>query len=136
MSNKQVLVAAGVIFNPKGELLIAKRSNHQHQGGLWEFPGGKIETGETAQHALARELFEEVGISVSASEPLIRIAHDYADKSVVLDVWVITAFEGTAQGKEGQEVRWIDPQEMDQFDFPAANASIVSAIKQRLAEQA
>ena len=124
---KQVAVAAGVIKNTKGEVLIAKRADDQHQGGLWEFPGGKIEPNESAQQALARELNEELGIEVSASHPLIRIHHQYTDKSVLLDVWVVTHFTGEARGLEGQPIQWVAPAKLTEFDFPAANAPIVAA---------
>ena len=124
---KQIAVAAGVIYNSDGKILIAKRADNQHQGGLWEFPGGKIEAGETAEAALKRELREELAIEVSAAEPLIRIHHHYPDKSVLLDVWRVTAFTGEARGVEGQPLQWVSPQELDNFDFPAANVPIVDA---------
>jgi len=128
---KIVEVAAGVIYNPEGEILIAKRADNQHQGGLWEFPGGKIEQGESAQQALARELYEELAIEVSASEPLVRIAHDYTDKSVVLDVWCVTAFTGEARGVEGQPLAWVSVDRLSDYDFPAANEPIIAAVLKR-----
>lgn len=124
---KQVAVAAGVIQNAKGEILIAKRADDQHQGGLWEFPGGKIEAAETAQQALARELHEELGIQVTASHPLIRIHHQYTDKAVLLDVWMVTGFKGEAKGVEGQPIKWVSVDALSDFDFPAANTPIVAA---------
>lgn len=124
---KQIAVAAGVIHNPKGEILIAKRAADQHQGGLWEFPGGKIEPGETAQTALSRELHEELAIDVTSSEPLIRIHHNYTDKSVLLDVWRVTAFDGEAKGVEGQPLKWVGPDELSNYEFPAANRPILAA---------
>jgi 8-oxo-dGTP diphosphatase len=128
---KIVEVAAGVIYNPEGEILIAKRADNQHQGGLWEFPGGKIEQGESAQQALARELYEELAIKVSASEPLVRIAHDYTDKSVVLDVWCVTAFSGEARGVEGQPLAWVSVDQLTDYEFPAANEPIIAAVLER-----
>lgn len=128
---KRVEVAAGVIYNPQGQILIAKRAVNQHQGGLWEFPGGKIEAAESAQQALARELHEELAIDVTASEPLIRIEHEYSDKSVVLDVWCVTAFNGEARGVEGQPLEWVLPSELQNYDFPAANEPIIEAVLQR-----
>ena len=128
---KRVEVAAGVIYNPQGQILIAKRAVNQHQGGLWEFPGGKIEAGESAQQALARELHEELAIEVLASEPLVRIAHDYTDKSVVLDVWCVTAFSGEARGIEGQPLAWVSVDQLTDYDFPAANEPIIAAVLER-----
>lgn len=128
---KRVEVAAGVIYNPQGQILIAKRAVNQHQGGLWEFPGGKIEAAESAQQALARELHEELAIDVTASEPLIRIEHEYSDKAVVLDVWCVTAFNGVARGVEGQPLEWVLPSELKNYDFPAANEPIIEAVLKR-----
>ena len=132
---KQVLVAAAAILNSKGELLIAKRPDDKHQGGLWEFPGGKVEAGEEILTALDRELYEELGIKTLAAKPLIKVSHDYSDKSVVLDVWVVTEFSGKAEGLEGQEVRWIAPSDIGSFTFPDANQPIVEAFKNYLGGQ-
>lgn len=120
---------AGVIVDPDGRILIAKRSDSAHQGGLWEFPGGKLETGEERVTALRRELQEELGISVIDAHPLIDIRHDYADKSIRLDVWKVTRFSGEAYGAEGQPVRWVESHELADFDFPAANRPIVTAAR-------
>ena len=108
-------------------MLIAKRPEHKHQGGLWEFPGGKLETDEPVEEALKRELHEELGIEIQQAHPLVRIHHDYPDKSVLLDVWKVTAFSGEAHGKEGQPVEWVKSEELDQFDFPEANKPIIKA---------
>lgn len=124
---KVVHVAAGVIRNSSGQILIAKRPDDTHQGGLWEFPGGKLEPGESVQSALIRELQEELGINSTELSPLIQIRHDYPDKSVLLDVWNVTAFDGDAQGREGQPVKWVAPRELDDYQFPAANTPIVMA---------
>lgn len=121
-------VAVGVIYDTGGKILIAKRPDSAHQGGLWEFPGGKVESGETVQQALTRELREELSINVLASEPLIQIRHHYSDKSVLLDVHRITSFSGSACGNEGQPIQWVDARQLEQFEFPAANRPIISAI--------
>ena len=120
-------VAAGVIKDAKGQILIARRPDHAHQGGLWEFPGGKLENGESAPQALARELQEELGIDVEHCEPLIQIRHDYPDKSVLLDVWVVDLFRREPHGREGQPVRWVAPADLHNYQFPAANVPIVTA---------
>lgn len=125
---KLVHVAVGVIVNADGKILIAKRPLSAHQGGLWEFPGGKVDAGETIEQALVRELREELAIDVLASQPLIQIRHHYPDKSVLLDVRKITQFLGTPIGNEGQPIQWVDAKELNKFEFPAANRPIISAI--------
>lgn len=125
---KLVHVAVGVIVNADGKILIAKRRLNAHQGGLWEFPGGKVDAGETIEQALVRELREELAIEVLASQPLIQIRHHYPDKSVLLDVHKITQFVGNPVGNEGQPVQWVDANELQDFEFPAANRPIISAI--------
>lgn len=125
---KLVHVAVGVIVNNDGKILIAKRPLSAHQGGLWEFPGGKVESGENIQQALTRELREELAIDVLASEPLIQIRHHYFDKSVLLDVHKIIQFTGEPRGNEGQPIQWVDAQALKDFEFPAANRPIIAAI--------
>ena len=122
-----VHVAVGVILKQK-QVLLAKRAQHQHQGGLWEFPGGKVEAGEHVTAALNRELKEELAINATQMQPLIQIRHDYGDKVVLLDVWTVTAFEGEPSGQEGQPLVWADLNQLIHYDFPAANQPIVSAI--------
>ena len=122
-------VAAAVIYNELGQILIAKRPDDKHQGGKWEFPGGKLDTGETAKQALKRELDEELGIQIIDSQPLISIQHDYGDKSVLLDVFSVTLFSGKAYGKEGQLVQWVGVDELPQYNFPDANIPIITAIR-------
>ena len=95
---KRVHVAAAVIRGADGRVLIAKRPQDKHQGGLWEFPGGKVEEGEAVERALARELEEELGIRVEAARPLIQVQHDYPDKQVLLDVWEVSSFTGEPHG--------------------------------------
>lgn len=120
-------VAVGVTVQ-NATVLIAKRLQHLHQGGLWEFPGGKVEPGESVYQALCRELNEELGIAVEAAEPLIEIRHDYPDRSVLLDVWQVTAFTGQPEGRQGQEFRWISLAELRNYRFPEANAPIIGAL--------
>jgi len=131
---KLIHVAAAVIRDRSGQILIARRPDDKHQGGLWEFPGGKVEPDEPVATALARELQEELGIQVTAARPLIRIPHHYPDKSVLLDVWLVDGFDGEAHGAEGQPVRWVMPGALDDYSFPAANAPILAAarLSQRL----
>lgn len=124
---KRVHVAAAVIRGADNRILIARRADTQHQGGLWEFPGGKVEAGETAQQALARELREELGIEVVLARPLIKVQHDYADKHVLLDVWEVSEFTGSVHGAEGQPLAWVRARDLPSYEFPAANRPIVAA---------
>src|SRR5690554_771201 len=124
---RRIHVIAAVIRDAQERILIAKRPEHVHQGGLWEFPGGKLEPDEGRLDGLVRELREELGITVTEARPMLDIRHDYPDKSVRLDVWLVTGFDGEAHGAEGQPVRWVAAAELDDYAFPAANAPIVQA---------
>ncbi|QBF28345.1 Nudix family hydrolase [Pseudomonas tructae] len=126
---KRVHVAAAVIRGSDGRVLIARRADKQHQGGLWEFPGGKVEDGEAIEAALGRELQEELGIVVTAARPLIKVKHDYPDKQVLLDVWEVNGFTGEPHGAEGQPLAWVSARELPQYEFPAANQPIVAAAR-------
>ncbi|WP_236233565.1 Nudix family hydrolase, partial [Pseudomonas tohonis] len=126
---KRVHVAAAVIRGADGRVLIARRPDDKHQGGLWEFPGGKVEEGEAVQAALSRELEEELGIRVSAARPLIQVHHDYPDKQVLLDVWEVTAFDGEPHGAEGQPLVWVESRDLSDYAFPAANQPIIAAAR-------
>ena len=121
-------VVVGVLVNGQREVLVAKRGRHLHQGGLWEFPGGKVEENEMPREALVRELREEVGVSVIDAEPFLQIHHDYGDKQVFLDVWLATRFSGDAHGREGQPVRWVDLDKLKSYSFPQANAAIIKKL--------
>lgn len=122
-------VAVGVIVNADREILIARRHAHQHQGDLWEFPGGKREADESRLGALKRELHEEVGLQVLDARDLVQIEHDYPDRKVTLDVWLVEQFTGDVHGREGQLIKWCPLAELAQHDFPAANGPIVAAIQ-------
>lgn len=120
-------VAVGVIRDGDGNILLTQRAKHAHQGGLWEFPGGKLEANETVTQALRRELQEEVGITVRNAKPLIKINHHYPDLRVLLDVWQVTDFSGVAEACEGQAMRWVAPRQLSDYAFPAANVPIITA---------
>lgn len=126
---KRVHVVAAVIRGNDGRILIAKRADEQHQGGLWEFPGGKVESDEAVEAALARELSEELGIVPTAAQPLIQIMHDYPDKQILLDVWNVSAFQGEPHGAEGQPLMWVTNRQLLEYQFPAANKPIVAAAR-------
>ena len=127
--SKQVHVAVGVIYRDR-EFFLTKRAVNVHQGGKWEFPGGKVESGETVAQALARELKEEVAIDVLACQPLIVIEHDYGDKKVMLDVFLVDNFAGEPNALEGQEQAWFSLTDLTVLDFPEANKAIVSKLQQ------
>ncbi|RDH87985.1 MAG: Nudix family hydrolase [endosymbiont of Seepiophila jonesi] len=122
-------VAAAAIEDDQGRILIARRLEHVHQGGLWEFPGGKLEAGESPLQALERELLEELDVRPLRSEPLIRITHHYENRSVLLDVHRVSAIAGTPRGVEGQPLRWCSPQEMRPEVFPAADRPVITALQ-------
>jgi len=129
-TRKQIEVAAGGIRDDaRGRVLVAKRPEGVHQGGLWEFPGGKLETGETVPEALKRELWEEIGITVHTSTPLITLEHAYPDRTVRLHVREVRHYSGEPRGVEGQPVLWVAPEELDQYSFPAANDPIRTAVQ-------
>lgn len=130
-----VHVAVAVIVQ-NGRVLISKRADHVHQGGLWEFPGGKVEPGEKTQAALHREIQEELGLNIKVSRPLIKLVHHYSDKSVFLEIRLITEFDGQEYafydeqlGREGQVVKWVKLEQLDNYQFPVANKAIVNAIR-------
>ena len=132
MTAKIVNVAVGVI-KKNNAIFICKRANEQHQGGLWEFPGGKVEANESVFAALKRELIEEVGITIHSSSQLMVIEHDYGDKCVRLDIHVVSNFSGQAHGAEGQPSEWVNISELTNYDFPAANAEIIEKLQSRYA---
>ena len=122
-------VMVGAISDPTGRVLVTKRPDHVHQGGLWEFPGGKLEPGESPELGLARELAEELGIEVHDSHPLIRIRHQYGDRHVLLDVRRVRSYAGVPKGLEGQPLAWQRPEAMDPACFPAADRPIITALR-------
>ena len=133
---KQVHVAVAVAVVNE-DILIARRPDDKHQGGLWEFPGGKVEPGETTAEALVRELDEEVALPVATEHmsPLMEIPFNYPDRSVLLEVlWVDVPMNNAllAHGAEGQEVRWVHYSKLADFQFPEANGPILDAVTARL----
>lgn len=124
-------VVVGIVTGADGTVLITRRPDDVHQGGLWEFPGGKVEHGESTIEALGRELHEELGIMLRAAEPLLQVDHAYPDRRVLLDVWRVTDFQGEPHGREGQPLVWVSLDEIERFAFPAADAPIVAALRAR-----
>jgi len=108
--------------------LVSLRQKHQSYPNYWEFPGGKVENGETLQKALTREFSEEVGIDVTSWQPLIQIPWEYEHDSVLINIFVADKFKGDAVGKEGQKVKWISLDKLAGYKFPEANRGIVQAL--------
>ncbi len=126
---KQVHVAVATIVDQNKNVLLAFRKSDQHQGNLWEFPGGKVEVGESVFDALRREIAEEVGLSILSATPLLQVKHNYNDKTVLLDVWYVDSYEGSAKGMEDQKIDWCAISELHFREFPEANKAIVSALQ-------
>ncbi len=127
-ANQPLQVAVGIVKDAQQRVLVACRPKHVHQGGLWEFPGGKIHAHETVAQALNRELREELGIEVQSSTPLITIRHAYPDLVVQLHVHTVNTYAGEATGCEGQAIQWISASELRNLTFPAANLPIINAV--------
>ena len=127
--SRVIEVAAAALTDASGSVLLARRAPDSHQGGLWEFPGGKIESGETLGQCLRRELAEELGVRVLHHRPLIRLRHDYGDRTVILHVHRVIRFEGVPRGLEGQPLAWVAPARLDDYPMPAADRPIVAALR-------
>jgi mutator protein MutT len=127
LPHKQIGVA--VIWNQSGQILIDKRRASGSMGGLWEFPGGKIEAGETAAECILREIREELGIEITVEEHLISIEHTYPAFQLKLIVHHCQHISGIPQPIESDEVRWVSVKDLDKYQFPAANAAIINAIQ-------
>ena len=120
-------VAIGVIVAADGRVLIDQRPPEVIGGGLWEFPGGKVEAGESPETALSRELFEEVGITPTAAEPLIMLPP--VDDGPRLHIWRVTAWDGEITSREGQPLRWVTAGELPDYPMPAANAAVITSLR-------
>lgn len=122
-------VVAGILGDAHGRVLLAQRLPGTHLAGSWEFPGGKIEPGESAETALRRELFEELGIDIGAVEPLIAVPWTYAEKSIVLHAFRVRGFAGVPQGRQQQALRWAALDELSAIAMPPADVPIVTALR-------
>lgn len=123
-------VVAGVITDARGRILLARRAPGRELAGLWEFPGGKVDPGETPEAALARELHEELGIEVEVGAPLMVVPHRTPSRRLHLDVRHIRAWRGTPKGCEGQALAWVQPQRLARYDMPAPDHPVVAALLQ------
>ena len=121
-------IIIGLIFNQRQEILIAKRPSHKHLGGLWEFPGGKIEANEDHFQALQRELKEELNIDVINAQYFTEYDYQYHDISLKFHVWHVTQFTGEACGNEEQEIKWVKQQQLSEYQFPPSNNVILEEL--------
>ncbi len=126
---KRIHIVAAIIFNPQqSQVFITKRPDDKHKGGYWEFPGGKVEAGESVEQAMARELNEEVGIDVIQQQSFEHLEYDYPDKSLTFDFITVTEFSGQPYGREGQEGLWVDIKQLAEYRFPEANVPILERV--------
>ena len=130
------VIGVGVVINAAGEVLIDQRLEEGLLGGMWEFPGGKQEQGETIETCIARELKEELGIAVTVGAELITVDHAYSHKKLRFVVHLCTWISGEPQPLASQQVRWVRPDDLGNYAFPAANARIIEALLVQLGDSA
>jgi 8-oxo-dGTP diphosphatase len=121
-------VVAGALFDESGRVLIAQRPPGKHMAGGWEFPGGKLEPDEQPLAGLRRELQEELGVTVLAAEPLISYEHAYADRRVLLDLWLVSRFTGEPASLDGQALKWVSLGELDSVGLLEADRPMIAAL--------
>ena len=121
-------VAVGIARDPMGRLLVGQRPGCKDYPGKWEFPGGKLEPGESVYKALVREFREELGLEITRAEPAFVVRHHYPDRSVELNVWRVIDFLGKATGLEDQVVCWVAPRELAGLDFLDGNQTLVERV--------
>lgn len=126
--NRVTEVVAGILRDAHGRILVSRRQPGSHLAGTWEFPGGKLDPGETPASALGRELAEELGVRVTESTPLLTLTHRYPDKSVRLHIREVKAWTGHIRGRESQPVRWADPTALSCLEMPAADHPVIRAL--------
>lgn len=122
-------VAAGILIDADGRVLVAERLGDGAFHGMWEFPGGKLQDGESAQAALARELAEEIGIEGGVLSAFMSLEHEYPDRHVTIDFFVVSAWRNEPRGLEGQALRWLAVDELDSIGLLPADAPVVEALK-------
>ena len=125
---KKLQIAVGIIRNPEGDIFITQRAADAHMANKLEFPGGKIESAETPEQALIRELQEEVGITVTSLQQFDKLEYQFPDRHITLWFWLVDGWEGDPWGKEGQPGRWVAQRELVAGEFPPANAPVIEKL--------
>jgi 8-oxo-dGTP diphosphatase len=126
-----VCVVAAALYDAQGRVLIAERPPGKHLSGRWEFPGGKIEPGESESAALIRELREELGIEIAAAHPELTLRHDYPDKRVQVSMWIVDRYAGEPRGLDGQALKWVVPARLPDEDVLEADKPFIEALLRR-----
>ncbi|MFL9583066.1 Nudix family hydrolase [Stenotrophomonas sp. AB1(2024)] len=127
---RSIHVVAGVITDARGRILLNRRTENRDMAGLWEFPGGKREDGETSEQALVRELREELGIEAEIGDWIMDVPQEYPDKHLRLEVWHIRSWKGSPRGREGQAITWVAPDKLSRYSMPPADLPVVAALRQ------
>lgn len=122
-------ISIAVVQNKQNEILVSLRRNELHQGGKWEFPGGKVDIDESSEQAMLRELSEEVGLVATEYKHFKYVEYNYPDKKLSLDFYHVTQFTGIANSTVNQAVKWVDIDELQGFDFPDANKEVIEALQ-------
>jgi 8-oxo-dGTP diphosphatase len=128
---KIILVSAVALIDPDGRVLLAQRPEGKSMAGLWEFPGGKVEAGETPEDALVRELHEELGIETWSSclAPLTFASHTYDDFHLLMPLFACRKWDGIVQGKEGQKLAWVQAKDLKEYPMPPADIPIIPILR-------
>ena len=124
-----VRVVAAALYDDAGRVLISERPPGKHLAGRWEFPGGKLDPGESEEAALRRELTEELGITLLRARPLMRLTHNYDDRRVDIALWMVEGFSGTPAGLDGQQLKWVPPPTLQDEDMLAADVPFIAALQ-------
>jgi 8-oxo-dGTP diphosphatase len=125
-----VLVVAGALFDGEGRVLIAQRPAGKTLAGRWEFPGGKVDVGESEHAALRRELREELGVEVIAARPFMRLAHAYAERDVELSLWIVERFAGEPRSLDAQALKWVSPAALAAEDILEADQPFITGLRE------
>jgi 8-oxo-dGTP diphosphatase len=121
-------ISIAIVQNEQKKILISRRQQGQHLAGKWEFPGGKVEAGELLENAMKRELTEEVGLTATEYRLFDSLNFQYDALQLTLHFYLITAFSGQARSLEGQEIKWVNVNELTEYDFPKANLTVLNKL--------
>ncbi len=127
---RQLRVAAGILRDSHGRVLITERVGGGPFQGMWEFPGGKIGDGESPEQALQRELSEELGVELGAADRFMHLEHDYPDRSVSIHFFLVRVWRNEPVGLEGQALRWVSPAQLGDQDILPADVPVIEALQQ------